>query len=167
MIDPALALPASAALWFLPFVIPIGIWVAWNDMAFMKIPNKAVMALFFVFLIIGPLALPLNVWAWQWIHLLVVLAIGFVLNMGGVLGAGDAKFAAAAAPFVFLADAIALLYLFAAILLAAFVTHRLARALPAIRQRTETWVSWGHTKFPMGLALGPALIFYLVLAALS
>ena len=167
MPDIALALPASAAWWFLPFVTPICIWVAWNDMAFMKIPNKAVAALALVFLVIGPLALPLNIWAWQWVHLLVVLAVGFVLNIGGALGAGDAKFAAAAAPFVYLADAIALLYLFAAILLAAFVTHRLVRAIPAIRGRVPHWASWTNAKFPMGLALGPALFFYLLLAALS
>ena len=31
------------ALVFLPFVLPIALWVAWSDMARMKIPNKAVL----------------------------------------------------------------------------------------------------------------------------
>ncbi|SEN78618.1 prepilin peptidase CpaA [Palleronia salina] len=162
----ALMLPDRAALAFLPFVTPICIWVAWSDMARMKIPNKAVMALFLVYLLIGPLVLPLELYAWQFLHLAVVLVAGFVLNMGGALGAGDAKFAAAAAPFVLLPDALTLLYLFAAITLAAFATHRLARATPAIRSRTPEWVSWTSAKFPMGLALAPALLFYLVLAAI-
>ena len=35
----------TEAAWFLPFVIPIAIWVAWSDMSSMKIPNKAVLAL--------------------------------------------------------------------------------------------------------------------------
>ena len=39
----------ATALWFLPFVIPITIWVAWSDMASMKIPNKAVLSLMIVF----------------------------------------------------------------------------------------------------------------------
>ena len=34
-----------AALAFLVFSLPIGIWVAWSDLSKMKIPNKAVMAL--------------------------------------------------------------------------------------------------------------------------
>ena len=53
-----MALTSGAALWFLPFVAPICLWVAWNDMAFMKIPNKAVVALAAVYLVIGPVALP-------------------------------------------------------------------------------------------------------------
>ena len=158
-------LPAAAALWFLPFVVPICLWVAWNDMAFMKIPNKAVLALFAVFLLIGPIALPLNVWAWQWVHLFVVLAFGFVMNMAGGLGAGDAKFAAAAAPFVLIDDAPALLVLLAAVTLGAFATHRAAKHIPAIRNRVPNWESWTHGKFPMGLPLGGALMFYLLLAA--
>ena len=43
-------------------------------------------------------------WAWRWTHLVVVLVVGMILNAVGLLGAGDAKFAAAAAPFVALAD---------------------------------------------------------------
>lgn len=159
-----MALSASAAAWFLPFVAPICLWVAWNDMAFMKIPNKAVMALAVVYLLIGPLALPLPAWGWGWGHLVVVLAIGFVLNMGGALGAGDAKFAAAAAPFIALPDLGVLLMLFAATLLAAFVTHRLCRSLPALRGTVAHWHSWKRGDFPMGLALGGALLFYLCLA---
>ena len=37
--------PLWTALWFLPAVVAIGIWVAWSDMKFMRIPNKAVMAM--------------------------------------------------------------------------------------------------------------------------
>lgn len=159
-----MGLDATTALWFLPFVAPICIWVAWNDMAFMKIPNMAVMALGVVYLVIGPLALPLAEYGWGWVHLVLILAVGFVLNMAGALGAGDAKFAAAAAPFIAIADLGILMMLLAAVLLAAFVTHRLARLSP-IRAGTPDWRSWGHHKFPMGLALGGTLLFYLGLAA--
>lgn len=152
---------AAAALWFLPFVIPIAIWVAWSDMARMKIPNKAVLALVAVFAVVGLVALPLEVWAWRWAHLAVILALSFVATAAGLMGAGDAKFAAAMAPFVLREDLIVFGYLFAAVVLAGFVVHRIARAMPWVRARTPGWESWERKDFPMGLCLGSALVFYL------
>ncbi len=156
---------ASAALWFLPFAIPIAIWVAWSDMARMKIPNKAVMALVAVFAVVGLVALPLEAWAWRWVHLVVVLVLGFVANAAGLMGAGDAKFAAAMAPFVLREDLIMFGYLFAAVVLAGFAVHRIARASSWVRARTPGWESWQRKDFPMGLCLGGALVFYLALGA--
>jgi prepilin peptidase CpaA len=153
------------ALWFVPFALPIGIWVAWNDMAFMKIPNKAVMALFVVFAVVGLVALPFTDYLWRYAQLAAVLAIGFVLNMARAVGAGDAKFAAAMAPFVDPGDLRILLVLFTAVLIAAFATHRAARAVPAVRGAFPAWESWTRRDFPMGLALGGTLIFYLLLGA--
>ncbi len=157
---------ATSALWFLPFATPIAIWAAWSDMATMKIPNKAVLALLVAFAIIGLIALPLPEYAWRWSHFAIILAVGFVMNMGGLLGAGDAKFAAAMAPFVLRQDAILFVYLFAAVLLAGFVTHRIAKRTPAIRARTEGWESWQRKDFPMGLCLGAALVFYLLIGVI-
>ena len=157
--------PARAALAFLPFVLALALWVAWSDMARMKIPNVAVLALVAVYLVVGPWVLPLADWGWRWLHLAVVLLIGFLANMGGLLGAGDAKFAAGAAPFVAASDALALTTVFAAILLAAFASHRLVRAIRPLRAAAPHWESWTHPKFPMGLALGPALAIYLGLCA--
>lgn len=157
---------SQAALWFLPFAVPISIWVAWNDMKFMKIPNKAVLALLGVFAVVGLVALSLEEWAWRWSHFAVILGVGFVANMAGLLGAGDAKFAAAMAPFVALGDLTKIIYLFSAVLLGAFATHRLFRAVPALRGRVTDWQSWERNDFPMGLALGGTLSFYLILSAL-
>lgn len=156
---------ASSALWFLPFAAPICIWAACSDMKSMKIPNKAVLALIFVFAVVGLIALPLSEYPWRYVHLLVILAFGFVLNMVGAIGAGDAKFAAAMAPFVARGDSMLMIYFFAAVLLAAFATHRLFRGVPALRNLTPSWESWENEKFPMGLALGGALIFYLAAGA--
>lgn len=153
----------STALWFAPFAVPIGIWVAWNDMAFMKIPNKAVVALFAVFVLIGLLALPFENYLWRYVQFAGVLALGFVLNIARAVGAGDAKFAAAMAPFIDPGDARLVLVLFAAVLIAAFFTHRAARAVPAVRTAFPAWESWSRKDFPMGLALGGTLIFYLLL----
>lgn len=155
-----------SALWFLPFVAPICIWVAWKDMKFMKIPNKAVLALVGIYAVIGLIALPLDTYLWNWLHLVVVLAIGFVIATMGLVGAGDAKFAAAMAPFVALGDAVMFCYLFSAVLLAALLTHRGARRIPAVQRALPDWESWSRGKdFPMGLALGSSLLIYLLAVA--
>ncbi len=155
---------ATTAFWFLPFVIPIAIWVAWSDMKFMKIPNKAVMALTAVFAVVGLAALPVDVWAWRWVHLAAILAIGFAANAAGMVGAGDAKFAAAMAPFFAIGDLRFVLALFAAAIVGAFISHRTARAIGPLRARTSDWASWTHKDFPMGLALSGTLVFYFVAA---
>jgi prepilin peptidase CpaA len=154
----------ATALWFLPFVLPIAVWVAWSDMKFMRIPNRAVLALVAVFGLVGLLALPLDDWAWRWTHLLVVLAIGFVANLAGLIGAGDAKFAAAMAPFFAGGDMTLVLALLAAAVLLAVVGHRAARAIGPVRAMTADWVSWTHKDFPMGLALSGTLVVYLLAA---
>ncbi|HFQ15880.1 MAG TPA: hypothetical protein ENK41_05935 [Rhodobacteraceae bacterium] len=161
-----LAETARSALWFLPFAAPIALWVAWSDMARMKIPNKAVGALMLVFLAVGLVALPFDVWKWRLVHFLVILAIGFVMSSLGMLGAGDAKFAAAMAPFVAPGDISLFLYLLAPTVIAAFIIHRLVRQMDAVRRRFPDWESWERADFPMGLALGPALIFYLLAGAI-
>lgn len=156
-----MALTFDAAILFLAVSLPVCVWVAWNDMKFMKIPNRAVLALGALFLITGLIALPLPEYGWRLVSLAVVLVIGFVLNLAGLIGAGDAKFAAVMAPFIPWADARLFLVLFAAVLLAAFLTHRAFRALPAMRGMAGDWASWTRKEFPMGLALGSALAIYL------
>jgi prepilin peptidase CpaA len=152
---------STQALWFLPAVFPIGIYVAWNDMAYMKIPNIAVYALVVSFAVLGLFALPIEEWAFRWLHLVVILVAGIILNAAGSLGAGDAKFAAAAAPYIALGDVVVALYLFAGCLLVGYVTHRIARHTP-IRRLVPQWESWRTGKrFPMGYPLAATLILYL------
>ncbi|HEX9858518.1 MAG TPA: prepilin peptidase, partial [Paracoccaceae bacterium] len=125
-------LTSTAALWFLPFTLPVSLWVAWSDMKFMKIPNKAVMATALVYLAVGlglvALAvLPLALWLWGWALLAIVLAVGFLMSTAGMIGAGDAKFAAVMAPFFVGSNILFVLALFAACLVAAFASHRLLK----------------------------------------
>ena len=155
-----------AALSLLPFAFAIGIWVSWSDMKFMKIPNNACFALLAVWLVLGIIIMPFQLWLWGWALAAAVLVGGFIANAAGLIGAGDAKFAAAMAPIFIHADLRFVLGLYAACLLGAFAAHRLARLIPAFRSRTTDWQSWTHADFPMGLALSGTLIFYL-LAALS
>lgn len=158
----------GAAVALLPFAVAIGIWVAWSDMKFMKIPNKAVLALLLVWLVPGLLAvalvgLPLMAWLWGWALAAITLVIGFVANAVRLVGAGDAKFAAAMAPFFVGADPRLAFALFAACLLGAFAAHRGARMIGPIRAATGDWASWTNKDFPMGLALSGTLIFHLLL----
>ncbi|MDA7425504.1 prepilin peptidase [Thalassococcus lentus] len=154
---------SSAALWFAPFVLPICFYVCFTDMRGLKIYNYTVVVLFLVFALVGLIALPLDAYMWRYMHLVVVLVAGIALNAGGAMGAGDAKFAAAAAPFIHVGDLRFLLALFAANLLAAFVTHRIGKLSP-LRRLAPDWHSWQSGKrFPMGLALGGTLAIYLIM----
>lgn len=159
-------LSAQTALWFLPFVTPIALWVAWSDMKWMKIHNYAVLALASVYLTVGLIALPLTSWVWGWASLSVVLVVGFVLSSVGLVGAGDAKFAAVMAPFIALGDLSLFLMLLASVTLVSFIAHRIARRTSLVQGLVPEWESLHRREFPMGLALGPSLLFYLCLATI-
>lgn len=164
--------PALLGLMVLPFATVISAWVAVSDMSRMKIPNKAVVALFAVYAVVGLVAVAMSVitmpdYLWRYAHLAVVLLIGFVMNAAGLLGAGDAKFAAAMAPFVALGDLVTFAYIFAAAILGGFVLHRIAKRVSFVRSAVPSWESWERDDFPMGLCLGIGFVAYLVVVALN
>lgn len=178
-----MALPASAALWFLPFVLPICFYVAFTDMREMRITNQAVIALVGVYAVVGLIALPpwtgdwttarlfgmdvtLPAYVWGFVRLVVMLIAGIILNAAGAMGAGDAKFIAAAAPYIMIADLRTLAVILCANMLAAVATHRLIRRTP-LRRMAPHWQSWEteNHRFPMGLSLAGSLAIYLILAA--
>jgi prepilin peptidase CpaA len=165
-----LALTTTEALWFLPFVLPICLWVAWSDLRAMRIPNVAVLTLAGVFLVIGlVLVLGLGAWTfetylWRLAVLAIVLVIGFVITSLGMVGAGDAKFAAAMAPFIAPGDGLFFLMLFALVLIGSWIAHRAAGRVQLVRRATAGWTSWDQGKlFPMGVALAGALAIYLAM----
>lgn len=161
-----MALTQFEAWLYLPFVLPICLYVAFTDLREMRITNQAVLVLAVLFAVLGPIALPLDAYLWRLAQLGIVLAAGFVLSAAGAVGAGDAKFAAAAAPYVALGDTRLLIVIFTANLLAAVATHRLAKHTP-LRRIAPHWQSWGKAwDFPMGLSLGGSLGIYLVLGAI-
>ena len=161
-----MAIPAAQALWFLPFVLPICFYVAFTDLAYMRITNPAVVLLALIFALVGLFLMPFQDYLWRLAALVIVLVCGIVLNAAGAMGAGDAKFAAAAAPYVALGDLRVLLMLFMATVLASAVVHRGVKYTP-LRRLAPHWKSWEQgKKFPMGLALGPALAIYLILGSL-
>ena len=165
-----LSLTMTEALWFLPFVLPICLWVALSDLREMRIPNTAVLTLAGGFLVIGlVLVFGLGAWTleaylWRLAALAIILVAGFIVTSLGLVGAGDAKFAAAMAPYVAPGDGLFFLMLFALVLIGAWLTHRAAGRVPALRRATADWASWDQGKlFPMGVALAGALAIYLAM----
>ncbi|MEL7115294.1 MAG: prepilin peptidase [Pseudomonadota bacterium] len=156
---------SQAALWLLPVVLPVCLWVIYTDLKSMKILNKAVMALLVIYAVMGLILLPLDQYLWRYAHFGIVLVAGFLLNMTGQFGAGDAKFAAVMALFVAVPDSGKVMMILSVALVLAFAIHRAARLMPAIRRLTPTWKSWDDAKFPMGTALGSTLAVYLALGA--
>lgn len=162
-----MTLTSSEALWFLPFATPIVLWAAYTDLKYMKILNVTAGALALVFLIVGLIALPFDTYLWRLLHLVVVLVIGFILNLVRLIGGGDAKLMAAIAPFVALPDALRFVFMLAGILIVAFILHRIGSRIGFVRRATPDWKSWDHLAFPMGTALAGALITYLTTAIIS
>lgn len=162
-----LTLPDRAALVFWVLTLPICIWVAASDVKHMKIRNTAVLALMAIYVVAGPFVLPFSQYLWGFVHFAVVLVICFGANMIGAMGAGDAKFLAAAAPFIPAADASVAIYILVVMAVIALIGHRAIRRIPAITRALPGWESWTNPKFPMGLALGPALSAYLAFAAFA
>ena len=158
-----MSIPAIAAAWFLPFVAIIGIWVSYTDLKYLKIRNLAVYAIALTYLISGFLVLPTDVYLWQLVHLPLMLVFGMLLNAFGLMGAGDAKFLAAAAPMVWLGDIVVLLGVYFAVLLISWICHRIAMNT-GLRKLAPDWASWTSGKrFPMGLPLAATLVAYLAL----
>ncbi len=98
----------------------------------------------------------------------VILAFCFVLFAAGAMGAGDAKYAAAAAPPLFdKQDAPLIIILTSATLLAGFTLHRVVlHTPPALRARMPDWHSWERKDFPMGLVISGIILFYLLIVVI-
>ena len=157
--------PTGALILMVP-VLPIAIWVSMNDMARMKIPNKAVLALAAVWPLLGWLAVPTwAAWFWGFGLLGLVLVLGYLLYSTGTFGAGDAKYAAAMAPIFVGTSLLWLGVLVASCLMGALIAHRMMKAIPAVRRATPDWLSWSQPRFfPLGFALSGIIILYLFVA---
>lgn len=160
-------LSASAAAWFLIPLLPLCGHVIWSDLSQLKIRNITVELMALSYVVIGPFVLPWDMYLWNFSHLLVALGVGMVLNMVGAMGGGDAKFIAAAAPFVARSDFASVMYIFCGAMLFAYIVHRVAKVSP-LRRMVPHWESWhSGSRFPMGFPLGVTLIAYLALVALG
>lgn len=159
--------PGAAAL-FLLAVAPICFYVAFSDLARMKIPNIATDALALAYVVIGPFALPFDLYLWGYVHFVVMLLAGIVLNAAGAMGGGDSKFLASAAPYVQLPDILLILVLLPGCLIGGYITHKLAKHT-ALRRMVPHWASWDQDRkrFPMGFPFSLTLVGYLVIVVVT
>ncbi|MEM1375455.1 MAG: prepilin peptidase [Pseudomonadota bacterium] len=159
------AYPDRAALVFLIVMVPVWFYMAWYDMARLKILNGLVLFVLGVFIFLGPLVLPWPVYLGQILQGAAVLGVCLVLYVAGTMGGGDAKFIAAASPYFMREDALLIVILFTACGVGAFVAHRMSLILGADRA-VPLWASWrSGRRFPLGYALGGVVSAYLAIAA--
>jgi prepilin peptidase CpaA len=160
-----MGITAQAAYWFLPAVVPLALFISWNDMREMKITNKSVLAVMIAYGLLGPFAFGFQMYLWQWLHFPIALVVSMLLWRLRLMGGGDAKLIAAMAPFFVIADIEVILRLFAASLIAALVVHSLFRFTP-LKRPVQDWKSWhAGWYFPKGFPLSMTLLLYLVFAA--
>jgi len=158
---------ATPALW-VTFVamVPLMVLASLSDLKSLKIPNWLVLAVAGVFVVTGLWGLPLDVFVMRVVTGLGVLCFGFALFSFGAIGGGDAKMAAALAPFVVPGDIARLLLLYAII---TFVMLMVLRLVMQVYRHEETgWHSVDQLKkpprervFPMGLIFGLTITVYL------
>ena len=159
---------APPALWLaIAAMLPLMALTAWYDLKHLRIPNWLALAVLGVFLVAGLWGLPLEAFLWRLGAGAAVLVAGFALFAAGLVGGGDAKMAAALAPFVAAEDVPALLLLYAAVTLALLLLLRLAMHLA--RHRSTGWRAIDQASrparervFPMGLIFAIAVTVYLM-----
>lgn len=164
------ALTASQAWIFLPICLPIALWAVYTDLTEMKIKNIAVLALFAGFVVLGLFALPFDEYAWRFAHMGVVLLAGFILSSIGLMGAGDAKYLAAMAPFVALPDAFLVVTIIATSAVFFLVLLSMIGKIPSVTAATPHWKAWQNEgkslrkrEFPYGFGISTGLIVYIIL----
>lgn len=156
-----LALPTAA--WF---IIAIAVWVAIDDFLYMRIPNATHV---FLLLIFAVFVLPGLTWVETAARMGVtgaVFAVGLLLHIRGVMGAGDVKFLATSAPFISPEPAMlaAWLLVIAIAGLPVFGVHRLA-SLVLSENRFPSFSAPGF--FPYGPAISIGLITVVVMSGMA
>ncbi|WP_235962512.1 A24 family peptidase [Jannaschia marina] len=165
-----LAITPMQATVFGLLTLPVTLWVIWTDLLTMKIRNGAVLAMLAIFVVAGLFVMPLSDYAWRYLHFVVMLVICFGLTMTIGMGAGDAKYIAAVAPFVALPDvsAVALLYAVWSVIL--LLGMFVARRSGALRRAKPDWIWFAEDRkgyVPFGLALAPTVSSYFAFGALA
>lgn len=162
---------APPALWLaILAMLPLMAMTAWFDLRALRIPNGLVLGVFAVFLVVGFWGLPLESFLWRLAAGAVVLVGGFGLFAVGFVGGGDAKMAAALAPFIAAGDVGQVLLLYAVIALVLLVVLRLVMQLA--RHSGTGWLAVDQYAkparervFPMGLIFAITIVIYLVAGA--
>ncbi|RMF40344.1 MAG: hypothetical protein D6754_03390 [Alphaproteobacteria bacterium] len=153
----------AAALFLLALIGPCA-YAAWSDLNRMTIPNGVVLICLAIFVALGPFLLPVNDYLWRFVPALVVLAAGFLLNLTGQFGAGDAKFAAALVLFVDPVDHFTVLWIYALLaLVSVALVFAVKRLAPRFAEASGYKSLQDRRTFPLGLPLALTILVYLAL----
>ena len=156
--------PAQAAFWYLIVMVPIWLYVAWDDVAHLKIRNKVVILIAAIFVITGPFLMPLADYAWQVGQGIAVLLVVFLLYGLRLMGGGDAKFIAAASLYMHRSDVGLIFLIFGITFMVGWAVHRIMKGTIGPKLFPD-WASWTSGKrFPMGLPMGGWVCIYLYLS---
>jgi prepilin peptidase CpaA len=164
---------APPALWLaIAAMLPLMGLTAWYDLRHLRIPDGLALAALAVFLATGLWGLPLEIFLWRLGAGAAVLAVGVALFGAGLIGGGDAKMAAALAPFVAAEDAAALLLLYAVVALALPLMLRLAMRIAGPRETgwraVDQYARPARERvFPMGLIFAVTVTVYLIAGGVS
>ncbi|OCX65899.1 hypothetical protein BFP70_07125 [Thioclava sp. SK-1] len=156
-----LSFTTSTFIFFI-LTLPVCIWVIFTDLRDMKIYNKAVLTLIAIFAVAGPFLLPIDVYLWRWVNLVVVFVVMLLYMMIRDYGAGDLKFFSATALFYSPSNASFLIFLLVAAMIATVVQIKICRALPSVQRKFGHWKTFekGKKTYPMGLGFAMTLILY-------
>ena len=160
---------ANPSLWLLLVAVPSGLAVAYTDLRDMKIYNIVVYATIAGAIVVGLMVLPISDFLWRALNGVIAFAITWLLFQIGRMGGGDAKYIPVMVPFFAPLGGLNLslsIFVASSTFLAAFFTHRFIKRAGWGEKVCPHWQSWHTNRFPGGLALGPALIFYLIVHAI-
>jgi prepilin peptidase CpaA len=153
----------AAALFLAALALPC-LWAAWSDLTTMTIPNRIVLAVAAIYVVLGPLVLPFDAYLWGFANGAIALVAGFLLFLTGQFGAGDAKFLAAIALYVGRIDVPTVLWIYAILALLSVAVVSL------VKWRMKEFAAKGplgslreKRRFPLGLPLALSILVYLAL----
>jgi prepilin peptidase CpaA len=153
------------AIWAIVFLIitfPFCIYATWTDLKFLKIPNIVPIGLVIMFILTGPIVLPLGEYGLRLFYGVIAFLISLVLFAIRVAPGGDLKFTTAIIPYVATTELLSFAMFVSLAALTAVFTHLV---FGWVGLAPKDWASWQkggwRRRFPVGYALSGGLLTYL------
>ena len=153
------------AVWALVFLVvtfPFCIYATWSDLKYLKIPNIVPISMVILFIIIGPMVLPLQEYWRSLLYGFIALLASIAIFAAGLIPGGDLKFTTAIIPFVNTYELVSFAMFVSLCALTAVATHLVFGWLGLAPKGWQSWEGGGwRRRFPVGFALSGGLITYL------
>ncbi len=153
---------ATWAIVFLVITFPFCIYATWTDLKFLKIPNIVPIGMVIMFILTGPIVLPLDEYGLRLFYGVIAFLISLVLFAIHVAPGGDLKFTTAIIPYVATTELLSFAMFVSLAALMAVFTHLV---FGWVGLAPKDWASWEkggwRRRFPVGYALSGGLLTYL------